>query len=526
MISIASRWLRLALLAGLAALPTTQASAQTKVLRVVPSADLTQLDPVFASIVITRIYGLMVYETLFAWDSRMQAKPEMVQAWDTAPDGLTWHFTLRDGLKFHDGQPVTTADVIPSLKRWMERDLVGQKLAADVVSLDPVDPATFAIKLKKPYPAMLFSLGSGIGQIPVIMRAKDLQGDPGKPVTTAIGSGPFRFNQAARISGALTVFDRNPDYVPRNEPPDGLAGGRVVKVDRVEWKVMPDTATAAAALQAGEVDVWEQPALDLIPLIAKNPNIRVQKLTDLSNQTMLRPNSLYPPFDNPKARLALAYIINQADVMTAAFGDPKYWRECNSYFICGGPYGTDAGTQGFHQDIAKAKQLLAEAGYHGETLVFPSTHQIAWIGQMTEVIADEMKQAGMNVDVVWADWGTTAGRQSNQSSPSQGGWNLFATGASGATMHSPLTNLGTNMSCGRKNFPGWPCDQHAEALRQAFLDASDTERPAALDALHSYLAQVQPYRVLGQYDQPIATRGNVTGLLTAPVVVYWNIDVR
>jgi peptide/nickel transport system substrate-binding protein len=521
---------RLCLSLGLAAmLVATRAEAQTaapgaKVLKVVPSADLTQLDPVFASIVITRIYGMMVYETLFAWDSKLAAKPEMVKEWSNSPDGLTWRFTLRAGLKFHDGQALTTADVIPSLQRWMKRDVVGQKLGAVVTGMNPVDADTFEIKLSKPYPSMLFSLGSGVAQPPFIMRAKDLQGDPAKPITTAIGSGPFVFNKDARVSGALVVFDKNKDYVPRDEKADGLAGGRVVKLDRVEWHVTPDAATASAALQAGEVDLIEQPALDLLPLLRKAKGIQVVKQTDLSNQTMLRPNSLYPPFNDPRARLALAYIINQADIMAGGFGDPINWKECRSYFVCGGPNGTLAGTADLKPDIAKAKELLAAAGYKGEKLVFPTTNEIAWIGQMAQVVADEMKQAGMNVDLVFADWGTTSSRQSNKGRPDQGGWNLFATGASGPTMQSPLTNIGTNMACNGMNFAGWPCDEKAEALRQAYLDADADHRPAALDALHAYLAEVQPYVVMGQYDQPVALRSNVTGFVPSPVIVYWNLD--
>ncbi len=517
---------RILLAAWLLVLPIPVLAQAPKVLRVVPSADLTQLDPVFASIVITRIYGLMVFETLFAWDSHLQPKPQMVSTWSEAPDRLSWRFTLRPGLKFHDGQRVTTADVIPSLQRWMQRDVVGQKLGAAVTGMEAVDADSFVIKLSKPYPAMLFSLGSGIGQVPVIMRAADLTGDPAKPVTSAIGSGPFKFNKDARISGALAVFDRNPDYVPRDEPADGLAGGRRVMVDRVEWRVIPDPSTAAAALQAGEVDLIEQPALELLPVLSRNAKLRIVKLTDLDNQTMLRPNSLYPPFNDPRARLALAYIINQADIMGAGFGDPGNWSECRSYFICGGPYGTQAGTEAIKPDIATAKRLLAEAGYKGETLVFPATKEIAWIGQMAQVVADEMKQAGMNVELAWADWGTTAGRQSNRNPPDKGGWNLFATGASGPTMHSPLTNIGTNMACNGRNFPGWPCDEEAERLRQVVLDADDAARPAALDALHRHLAQVEPYIVMGQYRQPVAMRSDVTGFLQSPVIVYWNLDKR
>jgi len=309
-----ARRLASGLLLGLSvALASATAGAQTKVLRVVPHADLTLLDPVFAATLITREYGLMIYEELFAWDTKLQPKPQMVENWSISPDGLTWRFTLREGLKFHDGQAVTTDDVIPSLRRWMARDSVGTTIRAVLASINPVDQKTFELQLTKPFANLLFSLGSGVGQIPVIMRAKDLDVDPAKPVGTAIGSGPFRFNHSARVSGALTVFDRNPDYAPRSEPADGLSGGRVAKVDRVEWRVIPDAATAAAALQNGEVDIWEQPAFDLVPLLMQNRSIRVQRAHSLSIQAFLRANALYPPFDNPKARLALAYIINQAE---------------------------------------------------------------------------------------------------------------------------------------------------------------------------------------------------------------------
>jgi peptide/nickel transport system substrate-binding protein len=288
--------------------------------------------------------------------------------------------------------------------------------------------------------------------------------------------------------------------------------------------VIPDASTAAAALQAGEVDMWEAPSLDLLPVLERNRGIKLQKLTEMSTQTMLRPNSLLPPFNNPKARLALAYIVNQPDVMAGGFGDEKYWKPCNSYYICGGPFGSVAGAEAFAPDYAKARALLAEAGYNGEKLTYIATTEIAWIGRQAEVLADAMRKAGMNIDLVIADWGTTAGRQSNKGTPAQGGWHLLNTGASGPTMHHPLTNIGTNMACDGKNFAGWPCDEEAEKLRQAFLDADDASRPAALERLHRRLAEVQPYRVLGQFDQPVAMRTNVNGMLSSAVIVYWNIS--
>ncbi len=501
--------------------------APQRVLRVAPHADLKTLDPVAASIVITRMHGLMIYETLFAWDSNLQPQPQMVESFSTSADGLAWTFTLRPGLKFHDGQPVTTRDVIASLKRWMARDTIGGKLGEYTEGMTATDDRTFVLRLKRPFALVPFALGSAVGQIPAIMRESDAASDPMKPVTEAIGSGPFRFNRAEWRSGAKVVYDRNPDYVPRSEPADGLAGGRVVKVDRVEWLIMPDPATAAAALQTGEIDIWEQPSQDLIPVVSANRGVRVERYSNLANQVMLRPNHLYPPFNNPKARLALAYATDQADFLAGGFGDEQFWRRCNAYFVCGAPNGTEVGTEGYAKpDLDTARRLLRESGYNGERLVLTTSNDIAAIGRMAEVTADALKKVGFNVDVQFSDWGTVTTRQQNRGSPDQGGWNLFVTYASGATMQSPMTNIGTNMACERA-WAGWPCDAEAERLRGAVVDATDdAARKNAVEALHRRLAEMQPYRVLGQFDQPYARRANISAVLTAPVMLFWNVEKK
>jgi peptide/nickel transport system substrate-binding protein len=211
---------------------------------------------VFGSAWVNVVAGEMIFETLFAWDSKLRPQPQMVDRWTVAADGLTWTFVLRDGQRFHDGQPVTVADVIPSMRRWM--NLTNSPLRDITVSLAASDAKTFVWTLKKPFPMMLDALAAVPSRIPAIMREKDLD-QPDKQVTSGIGSGPFRWNADLRVGGSRAVFDRNPDYVPRAEPADGLAGGRVVKVDRVEWQVIPDPATVAAALQHGEIDFWERP---------------------------------------------------------------------------------------------------------------------------------------------------------------------------------------------------------------------------------------------------------------------------
>lgn len=505
----------------LAAMGVPQEAAAQKVLRVAPITDVQLLDPVFGSAWVNTVAGQMIYETLFAWDSKMVPQPQMVERWSTSDDGLTWTFVLRDGLRFHDGQAVTTADVVPSMQRWMQ--LANSTMREVTESLTAADDKTLVWRLKRPFPLMLDAIGAAPSRMPAIMRAKDLA-EADKPVTTAIGSGPFRWVASARLSGSKAVWEKNTDYRPRSEPMDGLAGGRVVKVDRVEWQVIPDPATVAAALQRGEVDLWERPSIDLVQLLARNPAIRMEKLTPIATQSMLRPNSLYPPFNDVRARQALNYAIDQADQMAAGYGDESIWRRCNSFFICGGPYGTEVGAEGFKQDFAKAKELLAASGYKGEKLVFISTKDIPWIGNQAEVSADALKRAGFNIEMVWSDWATTAQRMQNQNPPDKGGWNIWMVTSTGPVMGHPLNNPGINMDCSKRNFSGWPCDEGVEVLRRAFLEAREAERPAALEKLHRALAEASPYRVMGQAEQLVAFRKEVTGFRSSPIIVFWGID--
>ena len=501
----------------------TPVAAQEKVLRAVPHADLTVLDPMYGTAWISLIHGVMVYESLFAWDSKLQPQPQMVSTWTTSPDGLVWRFTLRDGLAFHTGEPVTATDVIASARRWFAIDPVGGKVAPLTAGLAAIDAKTIEWRLNRPYPGLPFALASAPARFFAVMRAIDIQEPGGKlkdgQITNAVGSGPFKFDHASRVVGHRVVYDRNQAYVPRSEPANGLAGGRVVKVDKVEWRIIPDPATAAAALQAGEVDFLERPTLDLVPMLKRLPTVSLRKLTPISAQNMLRGNATQFPFNDARARLALAYVIDQGDEMAAGWGEPEYWSRCNSYFICGGPFGTEAGAENLKQDFAEANRLMKEAGYKGEKLVFVSTKEIATLGQMAEVAYDSMKRAGWNVEMVWTDWGTVGQLLRKKDS-----WHLFLTGAPGPIMHHPLTNVGTDMTCEGKNFVGWPCDLEVEGLRSAFLEASDADRPAALDRLHRALVKSQPYRVLGQYDAVVAYRNTVKGLLDSPVLAYWNIE--
>jgi peptide/nickel transport system substrate-binding protein len=515
----------LLLTAVLLAGPHTGVAAET-VLRFVPQADLRSIDPIWTTAYVTRNFGYMVFDTLFALDNHFKPQPQMVDHWSESADHLTWRFTLRDGLKWHDGTPVRAADCVASIERWGKRDSFGQKLLESVAAITPVDEKTFQIALKTPFPLMLNALGKLSSNVPFMMPERLAKTDPFKQIPEAIGSGPYKFVASEWRPGAKAVFVKNPDYVPRQEPPSFASGGKVVKVDRVEWLYIPDAATAAAALNSGEVDWWEQPPTDLLPVFANNPDVAVKTVDPLGNDGVLRFNQLLPPFDNLKMREAVLNLVNQKDYMRAAAGDPKYWKTCFSLFGCGTPNQTLAGADELAHapNLARAKALMQEAGYHGEKIVLMDATDQPPIHAQALVTLAALKSAGFNVDFQSMDWGTLITRRALKKPINEGGWNIFHTWTATPDLLSPALHTGLR-SNGDKAWFGWPKDDRLEALISEWFKASD---PAAQKAL---IEQIQieaykndiPYIPTGQFVLPTAYRKDLTGIIISPVVFLWNV---
>jgi peptide/nickel transport system substrate-binding protein len=512
----------LILLMVLASGVASTAQADPVVLRVVPHADLKILDPHTNTATITLMHGQMIYETLFALDEHLQPKPEMVDTYTVSPDRLVYTFTLRPGLKFHDGQKVTSRDVVASIKRWAVRDVLGQAMTKYLAGMDAVDDNVFVIRLNRPFAFVESALSQTTA---VIMRAEDAATDPFKAITTTIGSGPFRFVASEWNPGAKVVYEKNPDYVSRAEPPSGVAGGKLVKVDRVEFVVLPDPFTKTTALERNEVDFIDALPHDQVPILQKEAGVVVASHQQIDSTAIVRPNSLYPPFNNEKARQALALTVNQSEYLAASFGDQKWWRQCFSFFVCGSPNETEAGSDAYRkQDLARAKVLFAEAGYKGEKITLINTHEIVGIGALGDVTAGNLRKIGLNVDVIDTDWGTMVARRAKKDPPEQGGWNIFHTTVGGAGMFQPVTNFSIDSGCGETGWFGWPCDQETQKLRQAYVDAPDEEaRRVALTALQEHLWQAVPVVPVGQYSQPYAARDTLSGILRSHIIVFWNI---
>jgi peptide/nickel transport system substrate-binding protein len=517
---------RLAIVAAFALLGPARAD-DGSVVRFIPHADLAIIDPYFSGVYITRNYGYLVYDTLFALDHAFKPHPEMVDSWTTSDDGLTWDFKLRDKLAFHDGQKVRAADVVASLKRWGQRnDSYGQALLDAASEITAVDDAHFRIVVKHRFP-VVDALGTLTSPTPFIMPERLAQTDPGTQVKEPIGSGPFKMVMSEWQPGHKVVFAKNPDYVPRAEPPDGVGGGKVVKVDRVEWDYIPDTVTAYQALKSGEVDAWENAANDYVPDLASDPNM---KLLDRARFIgTMRFNWLQRPFDNIKMRQAVLQVINQSDYMAAVAGDPSNWRPCYSVYACFDGDGETRGSAalGGPRDYEKAKKLIAEAGYKGEPIVLLDPADIPQLHAEALVTADMLKRLGLNVDVVTSEWGTVIKRIYSKDPVEQGGWNIFVTAYAAADMLNPATNRSLRAPGAKGVLPGWADDPKLEALRAAWFEApDDAARKEIAAQIQERAFDTVPFIPLGQYRAQAAYRSNLTGVVDGPIQVFWNIEKK
>ena len=516
-----------ALLAGIVlGTPAARAEDAQKTLKFIPQADLRSIDPIWTTAYITRNHGYMIYDTLFALDANFVPQPQMVDSYTVSPDKLKYTFTLRSGLKFHDGAPVRSIDCIASLKRWEKRDPQGAKLAEFTASMDAVDDKSFTMTLKEPFSLVLDSLAKLSSNVPFIMPERIANTDAFQQITDATGSGPFKFVKEEWVPGNKAVYVKNLDYVPRKEPPSYAAGGKIAKVDRVEWLYVPDASTASAALAAGEVDYYEQPPVDLLPVLEKNKDIVVANIDPKGSQGVLRFNFLNPPFNNVKAREALLYLVDQTDYLRAIAGDPKNWQTCLSMYACGTPMATDAGAEILKgkRDLAKAKALLKEAGYNGERVVMLTATDQPIVNNQVLITSELLRQAGVDVYVEANDWGTMITRRASKEPLDKGGWNIFHTWTVAADTATPLLNNAIRAS-GANAWFGWPDDPKIEALRDAWVRAPDVEAQKKIAAdLQVEAYKFIPYIPTGQFILPSAYRKNLSGVIIAPVTFLWNIE--
>ncbi|MSO99751.1 MAG: ABC transporter substrate-binding protein [Acetobacteraceae bacterium] len=510
--------------AAATAVPTAFAIAQTdrsKTLNFVPQANLTLLDPIFTTALVTVNHGWAVYDTLFGANVKLEVKPQMADGFTVSDDGRTYDLKLREGLKFHNNEPVRAQDCAPSLVRWAARDTIGQTVWKFVENCSAADDRTIRIKLTQKLPIIIDAIAKGGASIPFIMPEHLAKTDPFKQVTDTTGSGPFRFVKEEFVPGSTVVYVKNKDYVPRQEAAEWTAGGKIAHMERIVWTIIPDSATASAALQAGEIDWYEQVQADLVPLLRKNPDIRIGSANPTGFNGVLRFNHLHPPFNNVAVRRAVMMAVNQADYMNAITGaDTGAFRLCKAVMPCGTPYGREIGAAAMPGDLDKARAALKASGYNGEKVVIINPTDFVTIGPMGDVTYDLLKKMGMNLEIIQTDWGTVTQRRAMKD---PGGWNILHTWAPSNVVADPVQQFFAR-GLGATGWFGWYEDAETEKhTRDWLLGQTPAEQHAAADAFQRRAFENAPYVPLGQFQIRTAMRKNLVGQIEASGAYMWNI---
>jgi peptide/nickel transport system substrate-binding protein len=484
------------------------------------------LDPVIAGLRPTRNHAYLVFDTLYGIDTNWTAQPQMVAGHQVEEDGLIWNLTLREGLRFHDKEPVLARDVVASIRRFAARISFATALMAATEELSAVDDRTVRFRLKRPFPHLPDALAGPGANVPAIMPERLAETSPFKPVAEIIGSGPYRFLAEEHITGARAAYERFPLYQPR---PDGTvgftAGPKIAHFDRVEWLTL-DQFSAMAALRNGEIDWWEVPLNDQIQALARDRDLTV--IPQYATATgILRFNHLHPPFDNVAVRRALLAAVDQAEAMTAVAGtDRTFWHDGIGLFPAGTPFANDAGIEVLQKprDYKAVRRALADAGYNGEKVVVLVPTNVQEIRALSLAGIDQLRRAEMNVDVQELEQGASIRRRQNQAAPDKGGWNAyFGLNDRSVPNTNPYGNINLRAD-GPSAFDGWPTSPRIEALRAAWLDAASLDEQRRIcTELQLQLWQDVPYIPMGEYWQSTAYRKDLVDVLPGCFAVFWGV---
>ncbi|HHU94029.1 MAG TPA: ABC transporter substrate-binding protein [Alcaligenaceae bacterium] len=520
---LSKKWLMIGSLVAVSMSGVTQAQTINAVMH----SSLRILDPIITTAHITRNHGYMIYDTLLSTDADNNIQPQMLEKWEVSDDGKTYTFYLREGLKWHDGAPVTADDSVASIKRWAKHDKMGQMLMGMLTKMEVVDDQSFVMEFDTPTDLALHALAKPSGVTPFIMPKRIAETPENTAITEHIGSGPFKMVVDEFQPGIQAVYEKNPDYIPRNEPASGTAGGKKVLVDKVRWIATPDAMTSVNALISGEVDYLEQLPYDLSPIVKANDSVNIQVLDPQGYQTIMRMNHLHAPFNDKKIRQAAMYAVGQESILQAMIGDPEYYKTCPALFGCGLPYESQEGSEiTVKANLDKAKELLKEAGYDGTPVVILQPTDTPSVNTQPVVIAQALRNAGFVVDMQAMDWQSVVTRRTVQAAPKDGGWNIFSTNNVMAEAFDPLRAFSVAAN-GNQAWFGWPDVPAIEELRLEFARTPDLEKRKELAAKIQKIAIDEGVVLpMGQYYIPGAFSNKLEGMLNSPVPLFWNITKK
>ena len=482
-------------------------------LRIAWAAEPSMLDIQATAHTSTRYVVVNIFELLFAMDEDFQPQPMLAEDYSVSEDGTTYTITLRQGVPFHDGQEMTSDDVVASLERWGRVSGVGGTVFDNVISVDATDTYEVEVQLEEPSFFFLSTLATerqGPGIYPKSLI--DEYGDDA--IGEAIGTGPFKMDEWARDDFIRLV--RFEDYVPRDEEPDGYTGRRTAYVDEIIYQQVVDPSVRAMALEAGDYDISLNIAGEDYERLDSDPSISIVR----SAPTMpcLTPNKKHGVLSEDEGygrllRQAIMVALDKDEINLATFGHPDVYRVNPSYMYEESAYYTEAGSEGlFNQgDTERAREMAEEAGYQGEPIRLAVTEGTEHYDSAV-VITDQLERAGFEIDLMALDGATF---RDYRSAP-----DLVDMFISGQTWR-PHPIL---LSWMHATWPGFFDDDHKdELLAQMLRSPTWEEEYAVWEELHEHLYYFVPSIKLGETYVLTALSDDVEGYLGMPEPAMWNV---
>lgn len=508
--SMRTKFLRLALLGSVvASLGLDPALAQEPkrggTITVATVGEPTTLDPMVTTADLVGAITMHVFETLYTFGDGLTIVPLLAESDPIITDGgKTYTIKLRQGVKFHDGSVMTSADVLASFDRWKAVADRGKTAWSYLTSVTAPDAHTIELKLKEPY-APLLALLSLNNNAAAIMPASN----QANPMTKYIGTGPYTIKE--RRPDQFVVLARFPDYTPRSDKPTGYGGRRTAYIDEIRYVPVPDPNTRVEGSLSGQYDY-----ADSLP-VAAMPRLQGQKEVT----PVLQKNFGYPTISinnkgglltNMTLRQALFAAVNNEDMLKAAFGSTEFYTLSGSLYPEGFRFHTKEGIEAFNQNNpAKARELAAKAGYKGEPIRFLTTTQFDHFYKIALVATETWRKAGFNIDLQVVDWGTLLTRRNNPA--------LYEMSTVGAPF---LAEPSLTFTAGSER-PGWWSSEAKDRVVGAFNAESDPAKRAAMFGEVQKLIYAEvPYIKVGDYNVLRAKSNRLQGVIPSSWSYFWN----
>lgn len=467
-------------------------------------------DAVFTTATVTNDISQQIFEGLFVFDSSFNPQPMLVDTYEQSDDGLVFTLTLRDGISFHNGDPLTADDVVASLDRWGAINGRGRMVYERMDSIEAVDDLTVQMTFNEPTGVLLSYLALPEAMITPASVA-EAAGDQQIPADQLIGTGPFMFDE--HIVDQHLRFVRYDGYMPREEEPDGLSGRKVAYLDAIEFIPVPDESVRANGVLTGDYHFADQVPADFFDTLEMDPGVE---------PIMVQPYFSYYVhfnkdrglFTNPALRKAVQLCFSQSEAMLAGFGREEFVRFDPSISGEETVWYSVAGADTYDKpDPDGARALMEEAGYAGETIRWMTTHEYAYNFKMSDYIKQKMEEVGFVVELEVMDWATII-----QNQPRPEAYDIFLTG-------HPQYKHPTAQVFNDPTFGGfWTSEAKDDLVDQMIIESDPEALQAIIDEYTTLIWQEEmPFVKCGDDFLLRGRRSEVAGYVNVPNFFFWNV---